>query len=131
VPAMVKRESLELGAQRNWLLTRTSPTSTAEMYTQSQWQNAPRATRAFAARAYAGCKTTGTRLDDLSCSGGEKRAAPLQRSTKHPGPYYYHDLQHEEVCAPQRSSEARSSLGDTEEEKQWAISPLTLCGVSV
>lgn len=35
------------------------------------------------------------------------------------------------VCAPQRSSEARCSLGDTEEEKQWAISPLTLCGVSV
>jgi len=54
--AVVKRECLELGGQRNWLLTRPSPTSMRLLegpYTQSQWQKAP---RAFAA---AGCKTTG------------------------------------------------------------------------
>lgn len=121
VPAMVKRESVELGAQRNWLLTRLSPTSTAETYTQSQWLNAPTAARAFAAPPMPDAR--------LQAPAWTLRRPAVKKgcasTAKHPGPYY-HDCS-TRVCA--RSDRVRQ-LGDTEEE-QWAISPLTLCGVSV
>lgn len=121
VPAMVKRESLELGAQRNWLLTRTPPTSSAETYTQSQWPNAPTAARAFAAPPMPDARLQAPAW--TICRPAVKKGCAS--TAKHPGPYYHHCSSR--VCA--RSDRVRQ-LGDTE-QKQWAISPLTLCGASV
>ena len=121
VPAMVKRGSLELGAQRNWLLTRLSPTSNAERYTQSQWLNAPTAARAFAAPPMPDARLQAPAW--TICRPAVKKGCAS--TARHPGPYY-HDCS---MRVGARSDRVRQ-LGDTEEEP-WAIWPLTLCGVSV
>lgn len=81
VPAMVKRESLELGALRNWLLTRTSPTSNTETYTQSQWQNPPRCSQRRS-MPDARLQAPGGRLDDLLAA--VKRALRLYSEASRP-----------------------------------------------
>ena len=74
VPAMVKRESLELGVRRNWLLTRLAFHRLA-LRKCIRRANGTTPPRAFMpdARLQAPAWTMGS-------LGGERRAAPLQRS---------------------------------------------------
>ena len=120
---MVKRESLELGAQRNWLLTRTSPTSNAETYTQSQWQNPPRCSQRRS-MPDARLQAPGGRLDDLLAA--VKKALRLYSEASRP---LLPPLQLAGMCA-QRSSEAAWGYG-AEAMGNFAVDVMWRLGIGI
>jgi hypothetical protein len=114
--ALVKRESQELGGQRNWLLTRLAPTSRRHVYAEPMAES-PESVRS-------------RRMQDYRRPLGRFAAAVeklrLQRQPSRPI-LRYPTTASTRACARSRSSEAAWGA----EGKQWAISPLTLCGAQV